>query len=56
MTSWMGDLLDGLRMGAGHLKDQVMTGTWNFQPHPAGKGEGLEITFMINSTYVMKPP
>ena len=52
----LGDLLDGLRMGAGHLKDQVMTGTWNVQPHPAGKGEGLEIKFMINSAYVMKPP
>ena len=51
----LGDLLDGLRMRAGHLKDQVMTGTWNIQPHPAGKGEGLEIKFMIDSAYVMKP-
>ena len=51
--------MDGFRRETGYqTKTKPWLEAWNFQhnsSHIPGRGEGLEIEFMINHVYMMKP-
>lgn len=55
----LGGFLGNFRMGTAHQKDQVMIRSQELLaplPHPPGRGERLEIEFVIEHAYVLKPP